>query len=352
MWNLPHRYDAFPAFLVARGLLSAVRIEVVVTVLVFGASPVLFQLGEGADADRSSLVIAALMGAFGVLWAVLFARSYPWLSRRMSLMFVASTCVSVVVSAFLMPIPYLGLAQCTGFCGLAGYVAFFHDPRVFLGVFGFSMATVGVVAIGEVQDGASILQIASLSGVVIVIVGTVPVMTSLVFSLMAPDAQASQFDELTDALNRRGLNHALRRLVRDGITDITVFALDLDSFKSINDTHGHSTGDGVLVAVTTALRKAAPDAAVARVGGEEFVVVRPAHTPDPRALAERLLIAVKTSSHPSVTASIGVAACTLTPTSNNGVDASLVELDRLITSADDAMYLAKNAGGDRVHIGS
>jgi diguanylate cyclase (GGDEF)-like protein len=75
-------------------------------------------------------------------------------------------------------------------------------------------------------------------------------------------------DDLTGALNRRGL-FAKADALRG-----TLFAIDLDDFKSINDRFGHAAGDMVLVEVVRALRRlAGADGIVARVGGDEFVVV-------------------------------------------------------------------------------
>jgi diguanylate cyclase (GGDEF)-like protein len=80
---------------------------------------------------------------------------------------------------------------------------------------------------------------------------------------------AAEHDVLTGALNRRGLMRAVRTM-----TSGTLFFLDLDGFKAINDRYGHATGDEVLRSVVALLYEVAgDDAIVARVGGDEFVVV-------------------------------------------------------------------------------
>jgi diguanylate cyclase (GGDEF)-like protein len=80
---------------------------------------------------------------------------------------------------------------------------------------------------------------------------------------------AAEHDPLTGALNRRGL-FARAEAVAAG----TLFFLDLDGFKPLNDRFGHSAGDRMLVEVVAALRRVVPqDALVARLGGDEFVVV-------------------------------------------------------------------------------
>ena len=87
----------------------------------------------------------------------------------------------------------------------------------------------------------------------------------------------SQTDELTGLLNRRGFLEHLRRALanarRYGDSGVLVFC-DLDNFKSINDTHGHSTGDEVLQRVAETIKENVRETdAVGRLGGDEFAVL-------------------------------------------------------------------------------
>jgi diguanylate cyclase (GGDEF)-like protein/PAS domain S-box-containing protein len=101
-------------------------------------------------------------------------------------------------------------------------------------------------------------------------------------------------DPLTGLLNRRGLEHAVERRLREaaagGAPDVLLY-LDLDGFKPINDTFGHGEGDRALRAVADVLRRAvrAGDA-VARLGGDEFAVYAPAG-PDSAAAGDAGLLA-------------------------------------------------------------
>ena len=86
-------------------------------------------------------------------------------------------------------------------------------------------------------------------------------------------------DQLTGVLNRRGLNEAFTiesaRSDRDG-NPLCVALLDVDNFKSLNDTHGHDVGDRALQHLAEIVRRTVrPTDIVARYGGEEFVVVLP-----------------------------------------------------------------------------
>jgi diguanylate cyclase (GGDEF)-like protein len=170
---------------------------------------------------------------------------------------------------------------------------------------------------------------------------------SAVENMVGELTERAHVDSLTGALNRRGLEERaaleLARAQRDA-TPVSMLAIDIDHFKSLNDGYGHSTGDDVLRFVAAAITRVtrAVDA-VARLGGDEFVVILPGATVDDAAvIAGRLRDAVLGGSNgsiPPVTLSIGVASA----------QASSTTLEGVWHAADLAMYEAKRAGGNSVH---
>jgi diguanylate cyclase (GGDEF)-like protein len=154
-------------------------------------------------------------------------------------------------------------------------------------------------------------------------------------------------DPLTSLYNRRFLQDYLsRELVRakrEGIR-VAVIMIDLDHFKRVNDTAGHSAGDEVLVQVAALLKRHIRGSDIAcRFGGEEFTLVLPNATlQSARNRAEAICAAVREESDHllGVTASLGVA---LFPDSST-------EPAALLRAADQALYEAKGRGRNQVRV--
>ncbi len=161
--------------------------------------------------------------------------------------------------------------------------------------------------------------------------------------------QAALTDPLTGLPNRR---YAMERLEQEWSAatrnqrTFTVMMVDIDRFRSVNDTFGHDAGDQVLRQVAMALRKAArSEDVICRLGGEEFLVISP-DTPLPAAirLAERLRQAVCSApSHPGASAtplSVSVGVAERAPT--------MLKPDDLMKAADEVLFHAQRLGGNRI----
>lgn len=160
-------------------------------------------------------------------------------------------------------------------------------------------------------------------------------------------------DHLTGVLNRR----SFQQHARDRITDaekqnrpVAVLMLDIDKFKSINDTHGHAAGDQVLTAFADIIRASLRDTdLIGRLGGEEFgVVIIDCSREQAILIAERIRSAFEGSAMEllaghsvSTTVSIGI----------SFADDFPVTLDALLRNADAALYRAKNDGRNRTREG-
>jgi diguanylate cyclase (GGDEF)-like protein len=162
-------------------------------------------------------------------------------------------------------------------------------------------------------------------------------------------AELAMTDALTRLPNRRRMRAMLAdervRFTRSG-RPFSVVIGDLDSFKKINDTHGHETGDRVLRAVATTLRaKLRQQDMVARWGGEEFLFLLPdTNLEGAQQLAEKLRLAV--AEQPVDIAS----ARSLPVTMTFGVTAyrGSQSTDDCVRLADEALYRGKTEGRNRV----
>ncbi|MCB9594173.1 MAG: GGDEF domain-containing protein [Sandaracinaceae bacterium] len=165
--------------------------------------------------------------------------------------------------------------------------------------------------------------------------------------------RAAMFDGLTGIHNRRWLDETLHRMVERnarGGGHLSVSLIDIDHFKSFNDTYGHAAGDHVLTVVATTLAaNLRPTDLVARFGGEEFVIIFPdTEIKLAQIAAERVREAVAAeklsmpdgTALPCVTISMGVAEL-------EGGES----VPDLLKTADLAMYRAKQAGRNRVMVG-
>ena len=163
---------------------------------------------------------------------------------------------------------------------------------------------------------------------------------------LAEAEHAARSDPLTRLPNRRAFEDRLAELLADGgVASLGI--CDIDRFKLINDSHGHPVGDRVLRMVAEVLQAACPDCLVARLGGEEFVILF--DNMEPKEAGELLDLArldlasrqfrVRSTDAPigQITFSAGVARCS----AGTGDDAPMKRADTLL-------YQAKNSGRNRV----
>ena len=158
-------------------------------------------------------------------------------------------------------------------------------------------------------------------------------------------AVAAEVDALTSIANRRALDRELDRALASAARHeraLSVIMFDIDSFKAINDTYGHSAGDSVVVTVSRVAAACLRGSDVlGRWGGDEFLIVSSEVDGEPATLiAERVRAVIEAGAvleTGAVTASFGVASYQ----AGDGVD-------ELVGRADAALYAAKTGGRNRV----
>jgi len=147
-------------------------------------------------------------------------------------------------------------------------------------------------------------------------------------------------DALTGAWNRTALKQHDAELARPSTS---LFLIDIDHFKKINDTHGHATGDAVLIALSSRVQALAAERGgmFVRLGGDEFVMAAPtADEAEARALAERVraIADADGTDLPPFSLSIGL----------SRVHAEEATLSHAMARADLSLYRAKAGGRDQI----
>lgn len=187
----------------------------------------------------------------------------------------------------------------------------------------------------------------------VVLLYIVPLVTSILASVgallmyfqrtVAQKEHLATHDDLTRIYNRRALVNAGREALAAGHDTVAVLLIDVDHFKSVNDTLGHQAGDAVLQALADTLsRNCRQTDIIGRHGGEEFCIVCPNTSADEaKMLASRLLAAVAAMLRPDgVSRPLGISIGIATAADERAWDA-------LLRRADGALYTAKETGRNR-----
>jgi diguanylate cyclase (GGDEF)-like protein len=270
------------------------------------------------------------------------------------LFFVRAPAFTVVIASIVGYIAMLGVAVSRGYhvewaeqlCGLAIYLLVALNSLVLTASANRRLAAL-VDLFGRAQRGDFSLTFVEERG-------REPdgiTMLGRAYNLMRSElATMVLADALTGCFNRRGFEQVLREVIFDAGQrngDVALLAIDIDHFKAINDSVGHLAGDTVLRELVALLAQASRAGdVVGRVGGEEFVMLLPgADGETAGVVAERVMSIVRAHAFRTargrvkVTVSVGIAAEQVT-------DAYITSALR--ARADEALYLAKRLGRDRV----
>jgi diguanylate cyclase (GGDEF)-like protein len=342
-WDEPDQFDAVCTFLHRRGLLRATKL----TMVVVAASAVVVPLSDLVSQRHrtpAELITGAITVIFTVVMAILWLTRWP--TRRQSA--AAAVMATVCIGAWSVTQPNATMAAlaCTTTAVTGGYIAFFHSAQllVFNAALAGAMTTAATLRLANHTDMATAIR----AFWVIVFLNVSAALSIRGMSrALRTYAERSDEDPLTGLLNRRGFTDAIGRRLAEPLpadTHLAVLMVDLDNFKWVNDTHGHTVGDSALVAVADLLRQCLPShAAICRAGGEEFLIALTSSASDAAQLATRLCTDIARLSF-QVTASVGAAVCELHRFS--GADRA-GRFEQLVAMADAAMYAAKRNGGNQ-----
>ncbi|MGU3502574.1 diguanylate cyclase [Mycobacterium sp. C31M] len=342
-WRRPDNYNWLSAYLETQRLRGIIQVVMVLIVGALATVALVMRFSPrgpapGLPATVSTVVIVST-------YALVFLWAMRWPRRWQSHAFVMIATALVAASALVHQDPTAALFNCTIFGAIGAYVGFAHNARLLAAVLATGAITTLVCAARLSAAGDPSAGVAQGLMTLIVLLSA-PCTAQLFTQILGSDAAESDVDVLTAIYNRRGFYRAAGDLInRDAGRLVSVIMIDIDGFKTVNDTRGHAAGDRLLVAIAAILHRSADDAVVVgRYGGEEFVVATTVGDAALGRLAERLRGAVAALPD-NVTVSVGVA--TAAAPDITGPRARQV-LDQLTDAADRAMYEGKRAGGDRV----
>lgn len=343
-WRQSDHYEWLSNYLDSRGLRPFVRyLLAAIESSMAMATGLLIYSSTGADRQvefTAALLVSVSLAVMATVWLL------RWPTRAQSTLFAVAGTIGIAVVAVIQDNPSTGMVVCAAFGGLAGYVAFFHSARILIFTLGAALFSAAYCAV-RVAAGGDLAVAAALFIFLSAGLLAVPFCGQILVTWLSNVALKSSTDPLTGLRNRRGLDRSTPRLVVASKAKkyLSALMIDLDDFKTVNDTRGHAVGDRILSAVAASLRSVArEDALIARVGGEEFVVVQPTNRHEALETAEAMRSAVA-ATHWGVTVSIGITTTRLTPDED---PSCRQRIQNLIEVADAAMYAAKRAGGNQI----
>jgi diguanylate cyclase (GGDEF)-like protein len=338
-----------------RSLLHVDRFDVRTGTVIASASGALPLLVLGVVSPTflkaGALPILAVIVAFTVVTVAIAVRAGRLTETQFTVL-GSGGMIGVAISAFLIADPS-GARAVTSMLAVVPAIAASGSPHkvtASLTLASVAMAT-GLTFAGSTSGAVTFVAVGAAATIVLVPVLLIATIRRSLVAVTARLETLAYTDSLTGLLNRRGMMTRVETMLDAAASSdnpVTVLIIDVDHFKTVNDRHGHAAGDKVLVTVADAISAAVresvrdDDVVVARIGGEEFVVL--CRDTAPTDVQSAILEAVRTRCQ--VTVSIGAVNALVVQGDGDPSDVELF-VDELIRVADRALYAAKNEGRDR-----
>ncbi len=352
-WREPVDYSAYVQYFAKRSMASAIRVMIGAGIGLISIITVAGLLPAAEPALTTPKVVVVIFAFVNAFWAVMWCVR-PWPTRRQSRAFVVTSDVGIAAVGLTGSSWLMALFALNCFALISVYLMFFDGPKALtLHTILILATTVAFIALASADHALGGAVAGRILGAVVPVIAT-PLGIQFGIRTLRNDANESAIDPLTGLLNRRGLHLHFGDLLASGAAAsgdavVVVIVVDLDRFKEVNDTYGHTVGDRVLVRCARLITAAAGDRAlIARVGGEEYAVVDIAVPGRGAETAEAIRRAIAAGGSPDVTASVGVTSADHAHFVVANERPQLV-LDTLIARADHAMFHAKRNGGNATH---
>lgn len=309
--------------------------------------PLVMLLGSGPPVGVVARTLSVLAGIGGLAGALLWLTRFP--SRNQSIAYSVVASASIACAVLAQTDPLTAILGCTAFATISGYIALFHTAAMMVANLVLFVAVSAVPMVTLVQtDG--VIRAASAYAVMLIVNIAVPYGLQIIVHTLGVDLLKADRDPLTGLYNRRAFYRRTAGLATSSAGNLVIAMIDLDKFKRLNDTHGHTQGDLALAAVGRMLRDRAPHGSViGRAGGEEFLIALDVTAVDvsesePLTIGQNLCTAIEELPFP-ITASVGTACVSVDEIAAS--DDRYAVITAAISAADAAMYEAKRNGGNQ-----
>lgn len=348
-WSSPFDYEGRVRYFTDRSMGGSLKVVVGVNLLLYVALMMVLQR-TGGPHSAAFHVVAAVICVVSTTWAIAWwVRPVP--SRRWSIAFLVYCDLNIAVVALLVSDFAAGVLVLSFLILMSLYAVYWDGPKVLIAHSIWMIVVISAFCVQHLRTADVDPLLAAM--MLLVCAGFVVSPPGIQFGVwvLLNEATESLTDPLTGVLNRRGLRLGAERLCQEPAAEDThalVIVVDLDNFKAINDTWGHTIGDEVLTRSARRIEASVSDRAlVARIGGEEFVVIDLAAADGAGGSAERVRQSINVSTdRVPVTASVGAISVPRRAFTEHQTDVT-PELDALIDRADAAMLSVKRTGRNR-----
>lgn len=346
-WPTAHRCTNTPLYEVGRDarMDRTVRMAVVCGSVSLGGVGAVAATCGLARPGAATMVLWAMV-AVAVICAAVWAATTVLFARRSAATYAALADLSLAAALVCLNDASVMFVSCGLFIMLTVLTGLLlARAGLVLHVVFVSAYVIGAAVMVAHSTTRSNYLIGAATAMLLWIVIGLPIVVRRIWLGLSQAAELASFDPLTGVLNRAGLVRAYRQLAQyaesDGVAMVAV-AVDLDNFKSVNDRFGHAVGDAVIIEAAQHLaHHFGRTAAVARCGGEEYTVIATGNRGHLDHLVHSLPTVTPGIHGPATTMSVGAVWCEDVRSDNSML--------RAMTAADQAMYSAKNRGGNRLY---
>ncbi|WP_078344534.1 GGDEF domain-containing protein [Mycobacteroides chelonae] len=327
------------------GLRRALSILTAICTVAIGAAAMTLAF-EGFSTIPALCVVIALP-TLG--WGIRYARRKP-ITYAESLAWLIYCDIAIMVGVCVATSSGIAFVKLAWLVAVNAYACVIHGRSVLLiqtavAAVGTLLAIIGSLLRADLAIPIVTILLVTITLAHVIAAWVVHVTREQITRYLASWEHVVHHDHLTGLLNRHGLEMACNSWPSPTADKVIVVAtIDINNFKSVNDTHGHHVGDEVLRRTARRLQQIAGlDTLLARLGGDEFALVSivypPLHLGYPRLIEQAL--APLPSDFPEATASMGGVHANLTDLVTHSGESLAKTVTKLLVQADAEMYMAR-----------